>query len=432
MATANSSIPVVRIPWGDIRPGPWQPRKRFDADALKELAESLKTQGVLTPLRVVRDAEGVGYLIVAGERRWRASEIAGITELPCMVLDSQAGEPTLRGLAILDNLHRANLRPGEESRAVAELDRLGIRARDIGKALGKSEAWVGQRLVIARLPDAAIDRLDGGSITIEEARMLTKLLEFPELLDDCLQADGSRLKDRLRAHVPESLGERVLAVRRFLELERQRELWATRMRSSGQRVLDEKPRDGDRRFMKLVQGSELSRAHQEAGLSCESWAWENGRPVRYCDNRAALKLAARGLKTNVPSDQSAQAELHETLEREAARDVVIGAWLATSRGLDAWELTLLAHERINFLTSSDDRCLARLGGWLGELGDRADRVTAARRELETASDRRLIQLWFLLEAAQSVSYSVIPTWIEPLLKRLGFDDPRQTRGLDNV
>jgi len=407
-----------------LRPGPWQPRRQFDPAALADLAESLKIQGVLTPLRVVPSDEENAYLIIAGERRWRASELAGISELPCLILDGETTEEALRGLAILDNLHRANLRPGEEARAIADLEQLGMSVREIARGLGKSEIWVNQRLGIARLPDPVIEGLDWGTITIEEARALTKLIGFPQLLAACLEPDGKLLKDYLGLHVPESLGERVQAARRYLESERQREAWVAKLCASGQRVLDEKPREGDRRYVRLLQGSDLSRFHQEAGLSCEVWSWENGRPVRYCDNPALLHRVADRPRQVGRGESRERAEVAEAIERESARDALIGAWLATSRNLDTWELSLLARERIQTLTASDDRLLTRLGGWLGAEGDRVARASVAKQELDGAGERRLLQLWFLIEVAHSVSFSVIPTWLEPWLDRLGFVDPR--------
>ena len=71
----------------------------------------------------------------------------------------------------------------------------------------------------------------------------------------------------------------------------------------------------------------------------------------------------------------------------------------------------------------DERLLARMGGWLGVEGDRQKRAEAAQEELDRASERRLIQLWFLLEAAQSMSHSVVPSWLEPWLRELGFVEP---------
>src|SRR5438067_5354271 len=173
---------VVRIPRGQLRPGPWQPRRIFEQQSLAELAASLSARGVLSPLRVIASPDGHGYLIVAGERRWRASELAGITHLPCLVVRSNSKDGTLQELAILDNLHRANLRPGEEARAIAKLEQFGFSQADIAVRLGKSQGWVSQRLSMARLPEAALEQLDDGLITREEALALAKLADHPDLI----------------------------------------------------------------------------------------------------------------------------------------------------------------------------------------------------------------------------------------------------------
>jgi hypothetical protein len=124
-----------------------------------------------------------------------------------------------------------------------------------------------------------------------------------------------------------------------------------------------------------------------------------------------------------PLELARQEEHRRTLEREAARDAVVRAWASTTKGAGGRELSLVARERIRSLSLADDRVLARLGTWLGCPGDRAARVEAAENELAHASERRLIQLWFLLELAQSAAYAVLPSWALPWLEGLGFVDP---------
>jgi hypothetical protein len=248
------------------------------------------------------------------------------------------------------------------------------------------------------------------------------LLEHPDFLEACLQSDGTQLKARLGGYVPDGLGERVQAVRRALEIDRQRDSWTQRMRTAGHRVLDELPRDGDRRYVKLLQGSDGARIHQQARLSCEAWGWDQGRGIRYCDNPSALEQAFRNYSQSDPAEQARQEAHRRSLEREAARDAIIGAWLSTTRSSETSDLVILARERIRSLSSTDDRLLARLGQWLGAVGDRSDCSAVAERELQSAGDRRLIQLWFALELAHATTYSVVPSWIQPWLEKLGFTD----------
>jgi hypothetical protein len=277
--------------------------------------------------------------------------------------------------------------------------------------------------MMAKLPAAALARLDDGTLTREEAVSLCKLLDHPDLLEECLEPNGKRLKARLGAHVPEGTGERAQAVMRALEMDRQRESWAAKMLGEGHRLLENVPKDGDRRYIRLLQGSEVARAHQEGRLSCEAWAWEHGRPVRYCTNPSALQEATAKTPQRGLGEQARQEERRRILEREAARDAVIGAWLATSRSLETGDLGMLARERLRAMVQADERLLARLGGWLGATGDRSARAEVAQRELDNAGERRLIQLWFVVEAAHAMSYSVIPTWLAPWLETLGFADP---------
>lgn len=411
---------IRRIPIGDLSPGPWQPRRVFDHEALTELAASIEAQGVLTPLRVVAASDEKGFLIVAGERRWRAAVIVGMADVPCLVLNRVTSDEGLHELAILDNLHRANLRPGEEVRAIRQLQQIGLSQRDISSRLGKSLTWVAQRIAISRLPDSALDRLDRGEITREEAVALSRLLDHPDLVDACLDPDGRNLRARLGGHVPELLGERVQAVRRALEIERQRSEWAVKMRRDGHRVMDTPPKEGDRRFIPLLHGTDAARTHQEGRLSCVVWAWDRGRPIRYCDDPARLRAAAANIHSADPLDRVRADEERRAREREEARDAVIRTWLATSRAVEPSDLTHLARERIRSLAADNDRLLGRLGEWLGEQGDMGVRVAAAKAELTTAGERRLVQLWFTLEIGQMLTAGATPEWLCPWLVKLGF------------
>lgn len=423
---------IQQIPLENLKPGPWQPRKLFDDNALKELALSIQSHGVLIPLRVIHEDGGDGYLIVSGERRWRAAALVGIADLPCIVMKTSIKVTALQELAIVDNLHRANLRPGEEARAVAELGHLGLKQRHIAERLGKSQAWVSQRLAMSKLPDTALICLDCGTLTCEEALALSKLVDYPDFLEACLEPSGTQLKAQLDAHVPAGISERVQAVMQALEMERGRSEWEARMLAGGHRLLDQAPKGGDHRYVRLLQGSHLARAHQEGHLSCEAWAWELGRPVRYCTNPQALQEVAAEVSDRDPSECARQQERRRTLELEASRDAVIKAWLATSHGLDATDLGILARARLATLIEVDEGVLARLGTWLGGSGDRASRAELGQSEIDNASERRLIQLWFLVEAAHAMSYSVIPNWLAPWLEKLGFLDPYGTNSMESI
>lgn len=304
---------------------------------------------------------------------------------------------------------------------MAQLHRLGLTYRQLGERIGKSPVWVSQRIAISKLPECAIDLLNQGGMTREEALALTKLAETPVILEECLEPGGRALRMRLGGQVPESIGERVQAVLRVNEQERHRAEWANRLRAEGHRVLDQAPRDDDHRYVRLPPESEVARIHHESRLKCDAWASVHGRSIRYCTDPSALRAAMTGKR---PTDALEAARLEEqrrALEREAARDTILGAWLATSRGLEGKELLRLARERIRTLTTIDDRVLVRLGGWLGCTGDKHERIQVAEEELVRAGERRYLQIWFLLEVAHSATHSIVPNWALPWLVSLGFN-----------
>ena len=133
----------------EVRPNPDQPRKHFAEEKLAELAESIKTHGLLQPI-VVRRVDG-GFEIVAGERRFRAAQLAGISHLPALV--REVDDPT--ELALIENLQREDLSPLEEAEALALLiERHGYSHRQVAEMLGKSRPYVSNMLALTRLPDA--------------------------------------------------------------------------------------------------------------------------------------------------------------------------------------------------------------------------------------------------------------------------------------
>lgn len=126
----------MKLPISSIHPNPDQPRKRFDQEALTELADSIRELGVLQPI-AVRDEGGGTYLLIAGERRWRAAQEAGLDEIPVVVLEGQDDE-ILFVRSVAENVNRADMTIVEEVDAYARLADLGYTAERIGKLLGKS------------------------------------------------------------------------------------------------------------------------------------------------------------------------------------------------------------------------------------------------------------------------------------------------------
>jgi len=153
-----------------IAPNPNQPRRRFDEDALAALADSLADQGVLQPV-LVRPLRGGNYELVAGERRWRAAQLAGLERIPAIV--EQRDDSEALGAAIVENMARADLSPVEEARAVAALvEELGMTKKAVGRRVGRSRSAISNLLRILDLPDSVLTMLENGSLTEGHGRAL--------------------------------------------------------------------------------------------------------------------------------------------------------------------------------------------------------------------------------------------------------------------
>jgi ParB/RepB/Spo0J family partition protein len=138
---------LTLVPLRDVRPNPDQPRKHFDEEKIAELAASIRTHGLLQPIVVRRTAEG--FELLAGERRLRAAETAGMDRLPALVREVQ--DPL--EIALIENLQREDLSPLEEAEALATLiERHGYSHREVGEVLGKSRPYVSNTLALTRLP----------------------------------------------------------------------------------------------------------------------------------------------------------------------------------------------------------------------------------------------------------------------------------------
>jgi ParB family chromosome partitioning protein len=153
-----------------VGPNPDQPRKRFDEDALQALAESIEERGVLQPV-LVRPRPGGTYELVAGERRWRAAQLAGLQTLPALVQkrdDAQSLEA-----ALIENMAREDLNPIEAARAVAGLvEELGLTREEVGRRVGRSRVAISNLLRLLDLPDEALALVEDASLTEGHGRAL--------------------------------------------------------------------------------------------------------------------------------------------------------------------------------------------------------------------------------------------------------------------
>lgn len=138
---------LAALALSSVRPNPQQPRRHFDPHALAELAESIKTRGLLQPIVVKR--QGDGYLLMAGERRWRAAQLAGLDSLPALIRDDDPLE-----VAMIENLQREDLTPLEEAEGLGQLiEQFGYTHEALAELLGKSRPYVSNTLALRRLPE---------------------------------------------------------------------------------------------------------------------------------------------------------------------------------------------------------------------------------------------------------------------------------------
>ena len=153
-----------------IAPNPRQPRKHFDENSLNTLAGSLAERGVLQPV-LVRPKPGGSYELVAGERRWRAAQIAGLTEIPALV--RQRDDAATLELALIENMAREDLNPIEEARACAALvEELGLTREEVGLRVGRSRVAVSNLLRLLDLPDETIELLEQEQLSEGHGRAL--------------------------------------------------------------------------------------------------------------------------------------------------------------------------------------------------------------------------------------------------------------------
>ncbi|HEY2954537.1 MAG TPA: ParB/RepB/Spo0J family partition protein [Candidatus Eisenbacteria bacterium] len=164
---------VRELPIDDVGPNPFQPRSRFDDEAIQELAASIKSTGVLQPILVRRSA-GDGYQLVAGERRLRAARLAGLDRIPAVVREVEERE--MMELALIENVQREDLNPIDEANAYQALvDKIGLTHDQISERVGKQRASITNSLRLLTLPPEVREMVSRGTLTAGHARSLLGL-----------------------------------------------------------------------------------------------------------------------------------------------------------------------------------------------------------------------------------------------------------------
>ena len=175
-----SNEEIVELNLSDLRPNPYQPRKVFDEEALNELASSIKEHGVFQPIIVKKSIKG--YDIIAGERRFRASKMAGLEKIPAIVRDFT--DDQMMEIALLENLQRENLSAIEEAVAYkAMIEHMNLTQDELAKRVGKSRSHVTNIIGLLRLPKVVQDMISDNRITMGHARALSKLNDDEEIIE---------------------------------------------------------------------------------------------------------------------------------------------------------------------------------------------------------------------------------------------------------
>lgn len=171
---------IVQLNISDLRPNPYQPRKVFNEDALKELSESIKENGVFQPIIVKKSIKG--YEIIAGERRFRASMLAGLDKIPAIIRNFT--EEQMIEIALLENLQRENLNAIEEALAYKNMiEKLNLTQDELSKKVSKSRSHITNMLGLLRLPEEVQEMVVNNKLTMGHARVLSKLEDKDEIIN---------------------------------------------------------------------------------------------------------------------------------------------------------------------------------------------------------------------------------------------------------
>lgn len=185
---------VVEIPLTEIRSNPYQPRKDFDTDALKEIAESIKQHGVIQPIIVKKSIKG--YELIAGERRTRASKMAGKDTIPAIIKDFD--DQQMMEIALIENIQREDLNPIEEAEAFSKIiSSYNLTQEEAATKFGKSRSYITNLLGLMNLPEQVKEYVKTKKISMGHARVLSKLSDQTQIIDLANQIieDGLSVRD---------------------------------------------------------------------------------------------------------------------------------------------------------------------------------------------------------------------------------------------
>ena len=193
--TSSDEAAASTLPLREIEPDPAQPRKQFDDDALNQLADSITENGLLQPIAVRPKKLGTGYIIIAGERRWRAARLAGLDEVPVIIKD--VSDEQAAALALIENLQREDLNPIEVAEGCHQLiEKYGLTQETAAKKLGKSRSSVTNSLRLLALPQEVRHKVSEGILSAGHAKVLLGLptQELMQQAAEEIEANGLNVR----------------------------------------------------------------------------------------------------------------------------------------------------------------------------------------------------------------------------------------------
>ena len=201
--TNTDSGQTLRIT--EIEPNREQPRKNFDDESISALAESIKQHGILQPLLV--RPYGSGYQIVAGERRWRAARMLGLSEVPVQI--KELSDLEAMQIALIENLQRENLNPVEEAKGYSELvESFGMTQEDVAKTVGRSRSSVANAMRLLALPDEVLEMLENGELTVGHGKALLAFDDEEKMLEAAKKAAQGLINVRSLEKMASDKGEK--------------------------------------------------------------------------------------------------------------------------------------------------------------------------------------------------------------------------------
>ena len=220
---------IVAVPIREIRSNPYQPRKYFDEDTLKELADSIKQHGVLEPIIIKRSIKG--YEIVAGERRTKAAALANLKTIPAIIKDFS--DEQMMDIALLENIQRDDLTSVEIAKALEQyINRTNITQEELAKKFSKSRSYITNLLGLLSLPKNILDKVNKGEISPSHARVLSKLED-----EDLIQELTDKIvKEKISVRELERLSSNK-------KIEKRKPVVRTESKTSKQRLIENVLRD---------------------------------------------------------------------------------------------------------------------------------------------------------------------------------------------